>query len=560
MRAIVFGVGGALVVAIIFLIAGGGTGVAPGTTLAGVDMGQNTAQVRTAVQQRADALLNRQVQLRTGGGIITSVRLNDIGGSVDVPAAIRAAQDAGPRRLVRGIKALTGQGPKEAPLPITYRRGSPAAWVAEVADTVDRAEENAVVSVRGTTFSVTPSANGRVLDRAALSARIQGDLATIPAIIDVPIRATTPRLTTEAARAQVATAEAILRRGSTVTVDEMQATLPAAGVARAMRFTPEGLRIAAVDLRRPLFAAYPQGSSMPRPARFAIRGKKAVLVPSRPGRLVDARRVADGLLDEDRPVESAFTTVTPVFTTEKAAKLGIEEEVGSFTTSYTPGEPRVTNIRRASSILNGTIIPPNGRLSLNATLGRRTRDRGFVPAPMLADGLRVDSVGGGVSQIATNLFNAAFFAGFTLTAHTAHQLYLDRYPVGREATISWPTPDLVITNNWPASALVRVWNGADSLTVGIYSTSFGRRVETETSERYDLTEPIERRVTDAGVTQGEVVATEGSQGFSVRVTRKVYRGSKLTSDDVFQTVYLAPPKVILVPEGTPGAETLVSPD
>jgi vancomycin resistance protein YoaR len=180
---------------------------------------------------------------------------------------------------------------------------------------------------------------------------------------------------------------------------------------------------------------------------------------------------------------------------------------------------------------------------------------------MVADGLLVDSVGGGVSQLATTLFNAAFFSGFELNEHTAHQLYFDRYPVGREATISWPSPDLRVTNNWKAAALVRVFNGSSGVTVAIYSTSFDRKVETETSERFDLTEPKERRVTAEWVDEGqEVLKSEGSQGFSVRVTRKVFEGSRLKEEDDFTTNYLAPPKVILVPEGTPGAETPYAPE
>ena len=250
-----------------------------------------------------------------------------------------------------------------------------------------------------------------------------------------------------------------------------------------------------------------------------------------------------------------------MFTTKKARALGITEEVGAFTTPYDSGQPRVTNLRKASEILNGTIIPAGGTLSLNKVLGKRTTDRGFVAAPMVADGLLVDSVGGGVSQLATTLFNAAFFAGFELNEHTAHQLYFDRYPVGREATISWPLPDLKVTNNWKAAALVRVFNGSSGVTVAIYSTSFDRKVETETSERFNLTEPKERRVTADWVDEGqEVLKTEGSQGFSVRVTRKVFEGSRLKEEDDFTTNYLAPPKVILVPEGNPGAETPYAPE
>lgn len=557
-QGLALGAGAIVVVVVLLLVAGGGGGLAPGTSVAGVDMGADGA--RTALAKRAASLLRRPIALRASGGTVTTITPAGIGATVDLDAVVRAARDAAPGRIMRGIRALTGQGPQQVPLPMAFRRGALAGWIAEVSGNIDRDEQNAAVTVDGTTFDVRPARPGRVVDRTALQGRLDGDLAVMPAAIDLPLRAPQPAFTTEAAKEQVAQAVDVLRRGGAVEVDGLRATLPPAALAGAMRFTPAGLRIAGSGLRRALLAAYPAGSVVPRPARFDIRGTRAILVPSKSGRLVDARRVADGLLGEDRPVESAFVDVTPVFTTEKAAKLGIEEEVGSFTTPYDLGQPRVANIRKASQILNGTIIPPGGTLSLNGVLGKRTTDRGFVRAPMVADGLVVDSVGGGVSQLATTLFNAAFFAGFGLDEHTAHQIYFDRYPEGREATISWPSPDLRVTNNWKASALVRVFNGSSGVTVGIYSTSFDRKVETETSERTDFTEPKERRVTSEWVEPGqEVLQTEGSEGFSVRVTRKVFEGSRLKEEDDFVTTYLAPPKVILVAEGTPGAETPAAP-
>jgi len=560
MRSVVIGAAAVLLVVVVLLIAGEGGGIAPGTTVAGVDMGGDETQAKAALTKRADELLARRVELQAGGGTVATVRLSDIGATVDVDAAIAAARDASPSRLVRGLKAVTGQSANEVPLRARFRKGAVAGWVAEIAGQVDRPERNAAVLVRGANFTVEPAEDGRMLDRKALSAVLSGDLSAIPPAITLPLRATRPALTTDAARQQVAQARDVIRRGTNVVVDDITATLPPRDVARAMRFTPKGLRIAASELRKPLLAAYPKRSVVPRPARYAIRGKQAIVVPSKAGRLVDARRVAAGLVGEDRPVESSFVDATPVFTTEKARSLGIRQEVGSYTTPYSPGEARVTNIRRASAILNGTIIPAGGSLSLNKVLGRRTEARGFVAAPMVADGLYVDAVGGGVSQVATTLFNAAFFAGFTLNEHTAHQLYIYRYPEGREATLSWPTPDLRITNNWDAAALVRVTNAADSITIALYSTSFDRKVESETSERFKFTEPEERKVTSPEVTEGEVLSSEGSEGFSVRTTRKVFKGSDLVSDDVFTTVYLAPPKVILVPEGTPGAETPFAPD
>ncbi|MSO44638.1 MAG: hypothetical protein EXQ74_04955 [Thermoleophilia bacterium] len=545
----------------ILILAGGGSGLGPQVTIAGVDASGAPDQVRTAVERRAADLEQRAIALQTSDGVVASITVASIGGTVDVSEALRAAEDASPNRLVRGIRRITGRDPRTVPLPVTYRTGALTGWIANLADQIDRAEENAVVSVNLTTFTVAGARPGRMLDRTALARILTADLASMPSFITLPIRATTPQLTTEAATAQVHQADEVLRRGSTVVVAKVTTRLAPTDVASAMRFTPEGLRISGNHLRRALLVAYPTGSSVPSPARFAIRGKRVVIVPSVNGRMVDTTRVADGLLTEKRPVPSAFIDVNPVFTTAKAEQLGITEEVGSFTTAYSPGQPRVTNIRRAGAILNGTIIPPNGKLSLNAVLGRRTEDRGFVRAPMLADGLHVESVGGGVSQVATTLFNAAFFAGFALTTHTAHQFYIARYPAGREATVSWTTPDLIVTNNWAASALVRVWTGADSITIAIYSTSFDRRVETETSAPYKRTTAVERRVVTNGIAPGEeIVVTNGGEGFSVRVTRTVYSGSELLGEDAFRTVYLAPPKIIGVAAGTPGAQIPATPD
>src|SRR5690606_29940826 len=82
----------------------------------------------------------------------------------------------------------------------------------------------------------------------------------------------------------------------------------------------------------------------------------------------------------------------------------------------------------------------------------------------------VPTVGGGVSQFATTLFNAAFFAGFDFLDYQSHSIYFSRYPYGREATISWPAPDLVIENTTDYPALIWPTYTDTSITVSIYST------------------------------------------------------------------------------------------
>ena len=193
-----------------------------------------------------------------------------------------------------------------------------------------------------------------------------------------------------------------------------------------------------------------------------------------------------------------------------------DEQVSSFTTRFTAGEPRVVNIGRAAALLDGTVLGPGQTFSMNAALGERTVDRGFVPAPMIFGGRLVDSVGGGISQVATAVYNAAFFAGLELVEHTPHSFYIDRYPMGREATISWGGPELVFRNDWPAPLRMVLSTTHTSLTVRFLSARLGRRVETETSQPYD-------RI--------------GETGFTVEYTRRVYRFERLLRDERYRWRY-----------------------
>ena len=161
----------------------------------------------------------------------------------------------------------------------------------------------------------------------------------------------------------------------------------------------------------------------------------------------------------------------------------IDSLIGTFTTYYPPGEPRVLNIRRMAATVDGQIVAPGEQFSLNGTVGPRTREKGYVPAPFIADGKIVPSVGGGVSQFSTTLYNAAFFAGLQLDSRQPHSLYIDRYPAGREATLNYPDIDLLWTNDTAAPVLVRAVADATSVSVALYGDNGGRRVRGLTGER-----------------------------------------------------------------------------
>ena len=154
-----------------------------------------------------------------------------------------------------------------------------------------------------------------------------------------------------------------------------------------------------------------------------------------------------------------------------AEGIDIREKVGEFTTRYNCCESRVTNIHRIADLTRGAYLLPGETLSLNQHVGERTRERGFVAGGAIRAGRLVPEIGGGVSQFATTIFNAAFFTGLDFIEYQSHSIYFSRYPYGREATISSPAPDLVLANNTDYPVLIWTSYDATSVTVSMYSTN-----------------------------------------------------------------------------------------
>ena len=122
--------------------------------------------------------------------------------------------------------------------------------------------------------------------------------------------------------------------------------------------------------------------------------------------------------------------------------------------------------------MRGHVILPGETFSVNGFVGKRTADRGFVDAPVIYNATEAHDIGGGVSQFATTMFNASFFAGLDLVEYQSHSIYISRYPRGREATISWPAPDLKVKNSSPYGILLWPTYDETTLTVHMYSTHY----------------------------------------------------------------------------------------
>ena len=143
----------------------------------------------------------------------------------------------------------------------------------------------------------------------------------------------------------------------------------------------------------------------------------------------------------------------------------------------------MTNIQLFVDKLNGAVVPPWGRFSLNRHVGQRTRDKGFLAAGTLVGGELVNTVGGGVSQAATTFYNAVFWGGYRDVSHKPHSFYFPRYPEGIEATINWPDVDLVFRNDTPAHLLIATEYTDTSVTVKFFGDNDGRIVVGDWNDR-----------------------------------------------------------------------------
>lgn len=253
----------------------------------------------------------------------------------------------------------------------------------------------------------------------------------------------------------------------------------------------------------------------PRPASVKVRRQ------SRSGRMVRRDALASAIEKAIREGRHRVKVPVKRIKAEISASdaKGLTSLIGTFTTYYVPGQPRVTNIMQIARDVDRTIVAPGATFSLNDTAGKRTKAGGYVEAPFISDGEIVPSVGGGVSQFSTTIYNAAYFAGLKLDTHQPHSFFIDRYPAGREATLNFPNIDLKWTNDTKDAILIRTSTDANSVAVSLYGHNGGRRVRAQTGERMPL----------------------DGRDFSMVVTRIVhYPGGKVAKEP-FTTRYDKPP-------------------
>jgi vancomycin resistance protein YoaR len=546
----------ALLVAVVvpLFFAGSPQRLASGTRIAGVDVGGLTpGQARKLLAGRAKRL-DRVPVTFTAGGRRFRLTAHELGVKVDWGAAVKTAGDQGGGiGILRGYRRLSLEFfPQDLEPPTRAYQAALDYELGLITRAVDRRAHEAQLVRRGLHITIAAGASGLRLDRANARAAIVRALASFSrAPVALPVSVDTPTITVASLTDRQRLASQIIAAPVRLRIGATTLRIPRWRLATLLDLKTLRFRGPAADA---YFARLERQVDRPaRDATFAISGQHVRVVPARPGRSLDVPRSAAAILaaasrPDNRVTNVALVVSQPKRSTAAAEAMGITGTVGTYETFYGGDPNRIHNVELVAHLVDGTLIAPGATFSFNGTTGERSAAKGFLEAPVIVNGELQTGLGGGVCQVSTTVFNAAYEAGLRITARTNHALYISHYPLGRDATVDYPSIDLKFVNDTPHWLLLRTWVGPSSLTVGLYGTPQHRRIETVAQPLRVVAPPPVEKTVDATLKPGEVAVDDpGVPAQSTSVERKVYSQSgALLSDETWYSSYRAEPKIVRV--------------
>lgn len=415
-----------------------------------------------------------------------------------------------------------------------------------VAAEIAVAPRNAELTLSGTHVKATDPVDGQALDVEEAVGRIAAlaRLGTWPIGPEELKLSRVPPEVSDAAAA-FALARHLLSAPLELTAEGRTYALPPESLARAMTTrTVDGsaaLDIDPVVLGELLADPIEELEVPPREPRFHYDDASGRLLPvdgsekGAPGLRVDveatARRIRELGLSDERRVAIAVEEQPPLTqSVSDASELGIDGLLHEET-SYFRGSSaaRVHNIGLAASKFDGVLIPPGRTVSFNELIGDISEEVGYEETLIILDGATADGVGGGVCQVSTTLYRAAWWTGMPIVERLAHGYRVGYYeqnaPTGMDATIFRPYVDLKFDNDSEGYLLIETETDPAnaSLTFRFYGKDSGRVVEMEGPEVSDVTQPPPAQVeVDLSLPPGASETVELSRtGSTVRVTRIV---------------------------------------
>jgi vancomycin resistance protein YoaR len=541
------------------VFAGSGATLAPGVRIAGIDVGGLTPhQARVRLARRELALANTPV-IFTSGNRTWSIRPASLGVTIDTRAAVDAArrhgQGFGPFRGFRRL-AVSLFGANVQP-PVRVWRTALKLELDRITSGFDRPHRDAAIRLRGLRLAVVPAQAGVVLDRRAAAVVLVRGLSSFERKpIALPVRVDRPRVTA----ADLAPAATEIRTALSAPVGlKLGLTrwrLNRYLIASLLEPPHGGLRrlhIAGTAAHAYFVALAKRVGRPPVDARFAVDGPKVTIVPGMPGRTLDVAATAKNLLAAVLSPSARLATVVvggqqPARSTADLQALGVTGLVSSYETLFGGVANRIHNVEVVSHLIDDQLIAPGKEWSFNRATGARTAGKGFLVAPVIINGEVQTGLGGGVCQVSTTVFNAVYEAGLKITARTNHALYIPHYPLGRDATVDYPSVDLKFVNDTGHWLLLRTFASSSSLNVSLYGALQHRKVETQTQPLSVVGPAPLKPVPDPTLPRGKkVVENTGVPAQATTVERKVYASDgKLLYDDTFHSSYQAEPGLIRV--------------
>jgi vancomycin resistance protein YoaR len=547
----------------------------PGVTAAGVNVrGMNRAEIEVALDQVL-AYPDQGIIVLQDGARQWVAQPRELGVTVDVRAMAQRALAVGregslPARLRAQLEAWL-RGRPIGPI-LVFDQNAGAAYLRRLAQQIDQPPLEASLAVEGLEVVMRAGQIGRLLDLAAtLEALTPAISRMYDADVPLVINETPPRVLD--ASEEAALVRSILSQPLTLTVGDTAVsgsapdgpwTLEPAELAPMLRFdevTGEDRSRYEVNVDSQQLTAFlePLAPDLERPpenARFTFNDETRQLDLLREaiiGRSLDLpasiQAITEGLNAGQHEIPLAFQLTEPEVGSEATAEsLGITENAVTVSTYFAGSSAaRIHNIATAAAAFHGLLIAPGETLSMADVLGDISLETGYAEALIILGDRTINGVGGGVCQVSTTLFRAAFFGGYLIDERHPHAYLVSYYQQGPhspgpglDATVFAPLVDFRFTNDSPYWLLMETYIYGTQIVWKFYSTSDGRQVDWTTTGPQDVVEapePLYRE--NPELHQGVIKQVDyQADGMNVTVTRTVTRDGQIIHDDVFRTHYL----------------------
>jgi vancomycin resistance protein YoaR len=478
--------------------------IMPGVSVGGVNVGGLDREAAAArLRAELPSLSTGNVTLNVDGRT-TTVPLSDLGREYDIDATLDAAfgvaRSGNPLQDgIQRLRAMTGPTLAGSAV-IAQDDAGVTGLVASIAKQYDRDPKDADVRRAGPTFVQIPAVTGITVAQDALRNALEQALAT-PAVdgpIDVLVSRQDPAVSTEQATEAAGAASAIAAKPLVLKGTGKKVTLSRDELADFVGFGPTeagwGVRLDEQAIWDRLMPIAKGVVSAPRNASFAWGANGAVgFYPGANGRRLNKNdsienvvaaleRRAGGLATGSAAL--AVRVIQPAVTNADARKVAPEmRRLGTWTTYFVPSDGNFwgANITIPARDIDGRVIAPGEWFEFWQGIGPVTLEHGYGYGGAIIGGRSVanGALAGGICSTSTTLFNAAMRAGLEIGQRTNHSYYIDRYPVGLDATVfktdSYET-DMTFRNDTANPIVIRSSWGSGFVRFDIWGVPDGRTV------------------------------------------------------------------------------------